>query len=112
MYKLKGAVMANRKQRIEEIKKRLDDTAKTVLGLPLSFRPTKGIANPVVVAHVTRGQAPPLCDSYLVDVFTPTGVGIEIGQVAFDSESGSMFGVKSTPALQALFDRMTPTDRY
>ena len=104
--------MANRKQRIEEIKTRLRETAKAVLGLDIQFKPTNGVANPVVVAHVTRGVKPPLCDSYKVEVYTPTGVGIEIGQVAFDSESGSMFGVTNSPALTALCDRMPAGDRY
>jgi hypothetical protein len=104
--------MASRKERIEAIKQRLNETSKTVLGLPLSFLLTKGVQNPVVVAHVTRGVAPPVCDSYMVEVFTPTGVCIDIGQVAFDSESGAMFVVKHTPALQSLLDRMSPGDRY
>ena len=104
--------MAKTKERIEEIKQRILNIAQQTLGLPLLFRPAKPVQVPT---PAVLGQ-PVKCDAYRVEIVSPTGVGIDVGQIAFDSESGNVFlcsGVlNNTPTLSMLFDKMDPKDRF
>lgn len=100
--------MAKVKERIEDIKQRMLNIAQQSIGLPLLFRPVKGVGVPAPVVM----SAPKVCDSYRVEVTTPTGFGIDVGQIAFDTETGNLFAVVTTPTIGMLFDKMDPKDRF
>lgn len=104
--------MAKTKERIEEIKQRIMNVAQTVYGMPLLFRPTKGVPNPAAFRSM-RDMAPAPSDAYRVEVVCPTGMSIDVGHVGFDAESGNVFAVGDpTPTISVLFDKMDPKDRY
>ena len=100
--------MAKTKERIEEIKQRIIDLTQQTVGLPLLFRPAKkvGVPAPKVLGPKVE------CDSYRVEVVTPTNFGIDVGQVAFDPDSGNVFVVQSSGLLSTLFDKISPKDRF
>jgi len=100
--------MAKTKDRIEEIKQRIIDLMQLTVGLPMLFRPSKkvGVPAPKVLGPKVE------CDSYRVEVVTPTGFGIDVGQVAFEPDSGNVFIVQPSVLLTALFDKVNPKDRF
>lgn len=105
--------MAKTKERIEEIKQRVQNVAQTIIGLHLFFRPTKGVSNPGGVVRTMRDMTAPLSDAYRVEVVSPTGFGLDVGHVAFDAESGNMFAVGDPSyTIGVLLDKMDPKDRY
>jgi len=100
--------MAKVKETIEEIKRRILNIAQTAIGLPLLFRPSKGVGVPAPVVL----SAPKVCDTYQVEAVSPTGFGIGVGIIAFDPETGKVFVVVNTPTLGMLFDKLDPKDRF